>query len=156
MDEHEILALTSTHPRYAGVILAAAADPELTRAMREDGATGFELDDETTWTVVLRAGTVDIMAMAAWRLTHEHGVPVALCRANHHVRGFRDYPWWHVAFAAQHEQLRRTGLPMRTWVYGEPRPLLEALGWRVVDEGPTPEHVPPRDWFEMRRDADPA
>lgn len=153
MDEHEILRLTAAHRRYAEVILAAAADPELTAAMREDGAVEWDLDDATTWTVVLRGGTSSIMAMAAWRYTEEHGVPVALCRANHHVRAYRDYPWWHVAFAAQHEQLRALGLPMRTWVYGEPRPLLEALGWRVVDEGETPEHVPPRTWYEMRRDA---
>ena len=153
MREHEILTLTSAHPRYAEVILTAAADPALTAAMREDGAVSWDLDDATTWTVVVRAGTSQIMAMAAWRHTVEHGMPVALCRANHHVRAYRGYPWWHVAFAAQHEQLRALGLPMRTWVYAEPRPLLEALGWRVVDSDLTPEHVPPRWWFEMRRPA---
>ncbi len=152
MEPYEILHLTVDHPRYADVILRAAADPDLTRALREDGAILWDLNDQTTWTVVLRAGTAEIMAMAAWRLTDEHGVPVALCRSNHHVRAYRGYPWWHVAFAAQHEQIR--GMRARTWVYGEPRPLLEALGWRVVDEGLTPEHNPPRRWYEMRREPD--
>ena len=156
MDEYEILHLTAAHPRYADVILRAAADPVLTAALWEDGAIRWELDgtrpddDVTTWTVVLAAGTSEIMAMAAWRLTMVDGELSALCRAHHHVRAHRDYPWFGVAFIAR--ELTIGHLPAVGWVYDEPEPLFAAAGYREVASAPTTERdLPVRTWHEMRR-----
>lgn len=158
MHRYEILHLTTEHARYADVILRAAADPVLTAAMWADGAIEWELDgtrpdrDLTTWTVVLEAGTDDIMAMAAWRLTDEDGVPTALCRAHHHARGFRDYPWFGVAFVAREFQIRH--LAAEAWVYDEPEPLFAAAGYVTVDRGRTTEpDLPERTWHRTYRSA---
>ncbi len=129
-------------------------DDALLEQMWRDAESELDEEDGKVWAVatVFHEGRWVAGAWAAAVEREEDGEPYLLCCNSYEVPQWRGKGLYARAF--EHRQryvVQARGIPARTWVFDQPRPLHEALGWKVVDTGVSwLEGLDAHPWFEMR------
>ncbi len=148
-----LVVLSSGEQMYEDLLGPVRSDVPLLRQMWLDAESELDEEPGKQWAVaaVWHQGSWVAAAWAAAVEREHEGQTILHCCNNYEVPAFRGKGLYRQAILhRQTAVVRRRNLPGRTFIFDQPRPLHEALGWHVVDSGVSQvDGVPTHVWFEM-------